>query len=454
MRVILIILISLWLWLSGGCAPRADFDSSLSSIVKPYRFSIAQWEFRTLPNEVKEWLWGSRAKIDDPVGLVTEYFSLVEQTKALSREIEATGAGSGQGDAETRLNRLREQKAAPAPSVERILEEQIKEALVEMGILRPVDTLLGVEVTFPPVSFKLEKPPHLLVISPRDRIERLREATLQPDITLEEIQAIEGEADKLGVSSLVVELGGMATYPTFVTDDASLRFTLDTIAEEWLHQHLAFWPLGFRYLMHSLGLSRNSEIATMNETLAGMVSQEIGTTVCQKYYPRLKDEAGSEPATGSEFDFNREMRAIRKTVDEYLARGEIELAEEFMEQKRKYLAANGYYIRKLNQAYFAFHGTYADRPAFIGPIGLELKELRAQYVSLRDFLSTVAQMTSHEDLTAALKEKRAEEEPGPPLLKRAGSWPACREHGYSLRHGSWYIIPTRLWHLRSLPPRS
>ncbi|GAI43355.1 unnamed protein product, partial [marine sediment metagenome] len=32
--------------------------------------------------------------------------------------------------------------------------------------------------------------------------------------------------------------------------------------------------------------------------------------------------------TESEFDFNREMREIRKAVDKYLARGEIEQAEE------------------------------------------------------------------------------------------------------------------------------
>ena len=90
----------------------------------------------------------------------------------------------------------------------------------------------------------------------------------------------------------------------------------------------------------------------------------------------------------------------------YLARGEIERAEELMEQKRQYLASMGYYIRKLNQAYFAFHGTYADSPTSISPIGLELKKLRGQSASLEDFLNTVAAMSSHKDLTAALNETR------------------------------------------------
>ncbi|GAI75463.1 unnamed protein product [marine sediment metagenome] len=97
------------------------------------------------------------------------------------------------------------------------------------------------------------------------------------------------------------------------------------------------------------------------------------------------------------------MREIRKMVDKYLARGEIEQAEEFMKQKRQYLDSMGHYIRKLNQAYFAFHGTYADRPTSISPIGLELKELRSQSASLKDFLNAVAIMTSRQDLRDSIK---------------------------------------------------
>ena len=74
-----------------------------------------------------------------------------------------------------------------------------------------------------------------------------------------------------------------------------------------------------------------------------------------------------------------------------------------MEQKRQYLASMGHYIRKLNQAYFAFYGTYADRPTSISPIGLELKELRSQSASLKDFLNKVAMMTSRQDLRGSIK---------------------------------------------------
>ena len=407
MEIKLIVTISILLvcLLGGSCTPARDFDSRLSSIVKPYRFSVAKWESRAIPHEATQWILGKHEKTDDQVYVVTQYFSFVERIKALKSEIKAINAGTKQGDSaplEAELNKLEEQKAALDDVVARIIRKQIKETLAEQGIFNPVDKYIRLKVSFPPLNFKLEKLPYLLVISPRDRIESMREVTLEWSISLKEMEEIEAEVDKLGVSSLVVELGGLgATYPTLVTNEASLRFTVNTVTEEWLHQYLVFQPLGFLYLLDLTGVSRNYEIATMNETLASMVSKEIGSVVCQRYYSQY--ENGNHQAVKSEFDFNREMREIRRAVDTYLARGEIEQAEQFMEQKRQYLVSKGYYIRKLNQAYFAFHGTYADSPTSISPIGVELKKLRSQSASLKDFLDTVAVMTSRQDLIGSVK---------------------------------------------------
>ena len=393
--------------LGVSCAPGRDFNARLSSIAKPYNFSIAKWEFNTIFNEAKQVISGGDTKIENEVNKATEYFSSTEQIKALKSEIEAINTGSKQGDLallEAELSRLQQQKIALADTVEKIIERQIKDTLAQQGIFNPIDKYIKLKVSFPPINFKLDKPPHLLVISPRDRIESMREIPLKQGINLEEMESIEAEADKLGVSSLVVELGGFGgTYPTFVTDEASLRFTIDTATEEWLHQYLTFKPLGFLYLLDLIGVSRNYEIATMNETLAGMVSKEIGSIVNEKYYPQYENNGSQPQETGSGFDFNREMRNIRRAVDKYLAQGEIEQAEEFMEQKRQYLATKGYHIRKLKQAYFAFYGTYADRPTSISPIGPELRELRGQSASLKDFLETVAAMTSRQDLIDILK---------------------------------------------------
>ena len=407
-KMILIITTSLLvISLSGACTPGKDFDSSLRSIVKPYHFSIVNWEFKTLLGGGKQLTSSQEGKVGDESSQVMEYFSLVERIKTLKSKMQAINTGDRQGDLaslEAELNKLEGQKAVLAGVVGRIIKKQIKVALAQQGIFNPIDKYIRLRVGFPPLNFKFEQPPHLLVVSPRDRLESMREIALQQDLSLEEIEDIEAKVDKLGVSSLVVKLGGFGgTYPTFVANDASLHFSIDTAIEEWLHQYLAFKPLGFLYLLDLAGVSRNYDIATMNETLAGMVSKEIGSIVREKYYSQYESGDSQPQEAESEFDFNQEMRNIRRAVDEYLAQGEIEQAEEFMEQKRRYLALKGYYIRKLNQAYFAFHGTYADRPTSISPIGLKLKALRNQSASLKDFLDTVAGMTSRQDLIDSIK---------------------------------------------------
>jgi hypothetical protein len=218
------------------------------------------------------------------------------------------------------------------------------------------------------------------------------------------MKAIEAEVDTMNVSSLVVELGGLGTYPSLVEDDTSLQSILETAAHEWAHEYLAFTPLGFLYLLDIVGLSHNPDIVTMNETVSDIVGEEIGAAVIQKYYPET--DIGSPPSLiGKQTsDFDKEMRDIRETVDQYLALGKIETAEKFMREQRDYLASKGYYIRKLNQAYFAFYGQYAD-PAFISPIGIELKQMRAECTSLSDFLDTAVLLTSQRALKLALEQR-------------------------------------------------
>jgi predicted nucleic acid-binding Zn-ribbon protein len=409
LKVRLIVGMSLLLvcWFGVGCAPARDFDNRLEAIVEPYRFSIVKWEAEVIFDEADQWILTGNEKIGDEAPLVIQYFSLIERIEILKSEIEAINSGRGQGDMtslEAELSRLQEQKAALQETVERIIERQVRETLAQQGIFNPIDEYIRLEVSFPPLNFKLDTPPYLLVISPRDKIESMREITLLPSLSLEEIEDIEARVDKLGVSSLVIELGGFgAIYPSLVANDASLRTTIDTATEEWLHQYLVFKPLGFLYLLDLTGVYRDYEIATMNETLASMVSKEIGSIIYQKYYSCYENDYIQGQGTGSGFDFNQEMREIRREVDEYLALGEIERTEEFMEQQRQYLASMGYYIRKLNQAYFAFYGTYADSPTSVSPIGVELKELREQSASLKDFLDTVAAMTSRQNLRDSLK---------------------------------------------------
>ncbi len=404
MRLIITVGLLSVIFVTAGCAPDQPFDSRLRSIVKPYVFNIVQWESRTIPQKVSEGIFSKRSEAGSEVDVVNQYFAAAERIRTLESELEAINAGSKQDDVASlgaELDELQQQRAQLEAAAERIIAGQIKEVLTQQGIYNPVTKST---VSFPPLSFTLEQPPHLLVVSPRERIESMREIMLRQSIGLEQVEDIEASVDQLSVSSLVVELGGFGgTFPSFVSDKSGLRHTINTATEEWLHHYLALTPLGFLYLLDLAGVSRDYDIATMNETVASMVSKEIGSMVYAKYYLQDADGANQNQGQDTRFDFNREMRQIRRAVEEHLARGEIEQAEEFMEEKRKYLASKGYYIRKLNQAYFAFYGTYADSPTSISPIGLELKRLREKSASVKDFLDRAARMTSREDLRESIK---------------------------------------------------
>jgi hypothetical protein len=396
----------LLLSLLAGCNPARSFDEHLQAIAGPYRFHLVNWEFRALIGEAGGFFSGKHEAADNSTLPVIEYFTNVARVKGLESEIEAVRAGSRQGDLAglaDKLAELQRRNAGLSPAVEKRLEVQIREAFSRLGIFNPVDRYIRLRAGFPPVSINLGRPPHLLVVSSRGRIASIREVTLLPEMSLKDMERIEAEVDGLGVSSLVVDLGGLSTYPSYVSDRGDIRFTLETVVHEWLHAYLAFTPLGFRYVLDLTGIRPDYDITTINETVASMVSKEIGAMIYRDYYAPGETDSTAPEAAAAGFDFNRQMREIRKAVDDYLARGEIDQAEKFMEQQRQYLAANGYYIRKLNQAYFAFYGTYADSPTSISPIGAQLKQLRNKSASLKEFLDTVSTMTGTRDLAAGVR---------------------------------------------------
>ncbi|UCC77710.1 MAG: hypothetical protein JSW37_04940 [Anaerolineales bacterium] len=398
-----------------GCRRTPSLDDALSSIAEPYRFSILRWQLSQLLGRPEPAGQPDERGADSSGAseLVVEYFSLVDQARTAWWEADAIAAGVLEGDLAvklTELENLQTRRDALTDSVRRILAWQIRDTLNRQGIFNPVDRLLQVGVSFPPVNFRLDRPPNVLIVSPRERIESIREIMLVQELDQDQFEDIEASVDKLGVSSLVTELGGFGgTYPTFVAGDVSLPWTIATATEEWLHQYLAFTPLGFMYLLDSIGIARNYEIATINETVAGIVSGEIAELVMAAYYPQYGAPSSGGSSSGTGIDFNRTMRELRLAVDELLANGEIEQAESLMEERRQLLVSNGYSIRKLNQAYFAFYGTYADEPTSVSPIGIEVSELRRGSVSLRDFVNRAAAMTSRQDLINALKTPSDEE---------------------------------------------
>jgi len=389
---------------------RSAFDAKIGKIVAPYQFNLFNWEIEALSYQLDELLFGDSNIAAEDSQMVLEYFEIRQQASNLEWQIELVVSGIKSGNLEEIRNQLKDiqqQMESLRTKAEKVLELQIQATMAKMDIYNPLDEYLNIDITFPPVSFELEAPPYLLVISPNDSIERIKEIMLSPDLAIEERIATEENVDELGVSSLVVGIGGIATYPSFVIDTASLQRTIEIAVEEWLHQYLFFRPLGFYYALHIAGVARDYDIAVMNETAVGIASDEIGAILYKNYYASyIEEEDNSQPSDEQEeepaFDFYEEMRQIRLAVDELLANGQVDEAEAFMEEKRLFILSNGYYIRKLNQAYFAFYGTYASSPTSVNPIGEEFRELREQVDSISQFLNTAAAMTSRGDLVDSI----------------------------------------------------
>jgi hypothetical protein len=299
------------------------------------------------------------------------------------------------GEARDRADAQRRERARIENSVERILEGRLTRAIKDAGLTRHV---LG-DIVWPPVNIEFEEPPSLLVKSPRSVIRKDSESLLDPDLPIGRVREIETAAEADGVTSaLVVRIGAIATYPAIIPPTASYHGALETIAHEWLHHYLFFAPLGRRYY-------DSEELTTLNETVANMGGRELACFIDPCDAAVTIERAGAAPVSQEEFDFAAEMRGLRRRVEEMLRAGNIAGAEQLMEETRLVLASHGYYIRRINQAYFAFHGSYADTPASIDPIGPKLEQLRRQSATFEEFIETAREFTSARDLDEALEEE-------------------------------------------------
>mgnify|MGYP001820775230 CR=1 FL=1 len=278
---------------------------------------------------------------------------------------------------------------------EAIVQEQVASILVEQEF----DLI---DQAWPPVLMHVTQVPSLLVVSPRDRIEKVHVVTLEHGLNTPTKEIIETSvADDLDHSALVVPLGGIGTYPAMIIETSDINRLVEVTTHEWAHHWLTLHPLGFSY-------GFDPDVRIINETVASLVDQELGQMVIKRYYPELlpppqnENQSTSPLATDTpEFDFQAELADTRVVTEKLLADGHIEDAEAYMEQRRHEFRDHGYNIRKLNQAYFAFYGAYAAEPGGAqggNPIGPMLREIQAHTPSVRAFLDAVAPITSLDDL--------------------------------------------------------
>ena len=102
------------------------------------------------------------------------------------------------------------------------------------------------------------------------------------------------------------------------------------------------------------------------------------------------------------------MRETRLRVDELLAGGKVDEAESYMEERRLFFVENGYPIRRLNQAYFAFHGTYAENAASSSPIAGQLHRFRELSPDLQTFVLRMADISSYPQFLERLEDLERE----------------------------------------------
>ncbi len=180
------------------------------------------------------------------------------------------------------LNSLDHQQRLLAPLAEAVLQEQISATLADLDL-----TTGGQPI--PPVLFHISPLPYDLIISPRDKIQQDAAISLIPDLSVDKQSSLETNVDSnLNVSSLVVPVGGIGSYPTMVMRTTALDWLSDTIAHEWTHNWLTLRPLGLNY-------ETSPELRTMNETTASISGHEISVLVLMHYYPELASEDNVQP---------------------------------------------------------------------------------------------------------------------------------------------------------------
>jgi len=333
---------------------------------------------------------------------VDEYFTLAGELSQLKREVGSarTQTVHNMESLSAQLTWAEHRHGELKGQVEEVISRQVGEALSEAGLRVPLGPD-GSNWFFPPSQFFLLPPPFVLVTSSRDRIAIQGSYLLSPNLDLKDMENIEQQAEGSGgMSALVERTGGFSLYPAWVSDDVTLRDTLNVVAHEWTHAYLSmFYPLGRGYLL-------DHEMRTINENVADMVGDEIGEAVYKRYYAAVEKPPSATSANAiraRQADFAGQVRQIGRAVERLLAQGRIDDAESYMETARRQLNADGYPLRRLNQAYLAFHGSYAEPTGTesespVSPIGKILKDARASSSSLGEFVQRVGEVRAYSDL--------------------------------------------------------
>ena len=409
------ILLAITVMLGASTVPLSDPLERIRTFTRIFEFDYVSWTLNSLGIKLGEIALGTAnyLPLEEQSKTVLETLNLIQQINLVEAKIndiysdpDINNPDLISKDLNNQLTELKNRRAKLEPLAEAILQNQVNDVAAGTHLA------IGGQA-FPPVLFHTTPPPDALIISPRDKIKQEHNISISPDITVDQIEKLEQEVDKaLNVSSLVVGIGGIGLYPTMIMETTDINWLTEVVAHEWVHNYLTLRPLGVNYM-------NSPELRTMNETVAAIAGKELGRAVVEQYYPEYLpvEDAPADPAPTNDqpaqedvFDFRAEMNKTRVDAERLLSEGKIDEAETYMELRRQYLWNNGYHIRKLNQAYFAFYGAYADEPggaAGEDPVGVAVRLMRDQSPSLADFVNRMSWMWKFEQLQKAVGVRNA-----------------------------------------------
>ena len=378
-------------------------------------FSIAQWEFENFSDKWVHWLRYmvplAKPSREERIAILDEYLQTVRAANKEERRIEGASLlrGFQAGGASAKavpvsdefLNELLGRERGLRAEAEEAVEAEIAAVFDEIGL----GSRFG--AVWPPVDIRFGDLPALLVISPRGEINMVGAVFLDPEIEPFERDAIERRVfDEVDYAAYVDDIAGLATFPNMVSDRHTTRTVIRTAAHEWLHSYWFFHPFGRNYFA-------SAEMTTLNETAATLAGNEVGDMAFKRMGGDLSENARRyESEAKANPDFTAFMRETRIETERLLEDGKIEEAEEYMRKRQWDLRLRGYYIRKLNQAYFAFRGRYADSAASVSPVGDQMRELRSYAGDVGEFIRLVSKVSAPAEFEALLAEIRASKAEG------------------------------------------
>ncbi len=396
--------------LVASTVPGTDSLERARTYTRSMEFDFLSWTIDALGLKLGQVAIGTAGYLPEAQrsDKVLALFALIDQINQINARLNDIYSDPNIADPKTasaslrdQLTLLQAQRDQLEPVAEAVVQAQLSEIVAQAGL-----TLAG--QALPPVLFHLTPPPDALIISPRNVIRQDQSISISPDINVDQMETLESHVDQaLDVSSLVVGIGGIGLYPTMVEETTDINALAEVVAHEWVHNYLTLRPLGISY-------ENTPELRTMNETVASIAGKELGKALVRKYYPdKLPPDPSpafiaasqAQPASPPIFDANAALHLTRVTTDQLLEEGKVSEAESYLEQRRQFLWENGYRLRKLNQAYFAFYGAYADQPggpAGSDPVGAAVRLLREKSSSLTEFINRIAWMWNYNQLQEAV----------------------------------------------------